>query len=825
MAEKRVSVRLAAVGGKQVRAELTGIGEAGTKSFGRLSREAQKVNDRLAGFAREVKSAETSADVFGKEMDRLRAKYDPLFRKSKQYEAELEELNRAQQVGALSTQQYDAALVRLNAQYQQSAVAVARMGQASRSALFQTQGMGGGIQNVAYQVGDFAVQVGAGTSAARALGLQLPQLLGGFGVVGAVAGAAVAVMVPLIGAFVSGGDEAKSFADTLKDLEGALGDYQSAVKDSFVTTDDMIAKYGDLSDAMKRVKDAMVGIKRSDELDKLNDTAKKIATSLGGLDKKYFLGISDAKVFADNNFMAKYGKNGTLKVSETFQKLIRDFDVSAESALKLTNAMRRLAAAEGPEEFLDAAQDLDNKLQDVFGAADKIPKPIKEMKDELVEAEKAAGELYSTMIDGEARLAASRLAQSAQTDLKTSEINWQFRDDPIEKAKALAGLKYDQAVKRYNDHKDLLDDETLKILKQTREEFVATAGAIANNTQRLREWEKSQRDAGKSTASATKNMLKFMESFDRQDVAIKHQIELLGKTGPQIAALQAKWKLLDAAKQDGIDLNGRLAGSMMTVREAIDAEAQSLGAETAQLELFTRNRALVEGFGQSLVSGLSKARDFDDVLGSLGKSLENIGQKLIEAALNMAIFGNAAGSLQGGSGLLGSLLSAVFGDSFSSIFGGMADGGAVHAATGGRIDASGGGRLSGPGGPRGDKIAAWLSAGEYVVNAVSAKKYAPLLEAINSDAFDIAREMANGGSVHNAPVSPPPIQTLRTIRSRASVTNTVNIGDINISVPEGTDPKDAAAIGREVRKQLDAAIDQRLQNHLRPRGMLSGKPY
>ena len=37
MAEKRVSVRLVAEGGRQVRAELEGIGDAGARGFGRLS--------------------------------------------------------------------------------------------------------------------------------------------------------------------------------------------------------------------------------------------------------------------------------------------------------------------------------------------------------------------------------------------------------------------------------------------------------------------------------------------------------------------------------------------------------------------------------------------------------------------------------------------------------------------------------------------------------------------------------------------------------------------------------------------------------------------
>ncbi len=52
MAEKRVSVRLSATGGKQVRAELEGIGNAGARGFGRLSSEMERANARLVGFWR-----------------------------------------------------------------------------------------------------------------------------------------------------------------------------------------------------------------------------------------------------------------------------------------------------------------------------------------------------------------------------------------------------------------------------------------------------------------------------------------------------------------------------------------------------------------------------------------------------------------------------------------------------------------------------------------------------------------------------------------------------------------------------------------------------
>jgi len=52
MAEKRVSVRLVAEGGRQVRAELEGVGAAGARGFGRLSREMDMANARVAAFAR-----------------------------------------------------------------------------------------------------------------------------------------------------------------------------------------------------------------------------------------------------------------------------------------------------------------------------------------------------------------------------------------------------------------------------------------------------------------------------------------------------------------------------------------------------------------------------------------------------------------------------------------------------------------------------------------------------------------------------------------------------------------------------------------------------
>lgn len=61
MSEKRVFVRLAAVGGRQVKAELQGVGEAGGRGMRRLSTEIDAANARLAAFTRRARIAAAAA--------------------------------------------------------------------------------------------------------------------------------------------------------------------------------------------------------------------------------------------------------------------------------------------------------------------------------------------------------------------------------------------------------------------------------------------------------------------------------------------------------------------------------------------------------------------------------------------------------------------------------------------------------------------------------------------------------------------------------------------------------------------------------------------
>lgn len=73
-----------------------------------------------------------------------------------------------------------------------------------------------------FQVGDFATQVGNGTSGFVAFGQQVPQFLGAFGAVGAVAGATIAILAPLAGKFFEARDGVQEAGQAAKDLTADL---------------------------------------------------------------------------------------------------------------------------------------------------------------------------------------------------------------------------------------------------------------------------------------------------------------------------------------------------------------------------------------------------------------------------------------------------------------------------------------------------------------------------------------------------------------------------------------------------------------------------
>ncbi len=203
------------------------------------------------------------------------------------------------------------------------------------------------------------------------------------------------------------------------------------------------------------------------------------------------------------------------------------------------------------------------------------------------------------------------------------------------------------------------------------------------------------------------------------------------------------------------------------IKEVSDAYGQQAEALAKAQQAFADANDLARGFADDMVSGLL---DGASAAETLANALDNVADKLLDMALNSLFDPNG--------GVLGGLFKGLTGLASGGQVSGS--GGIGHAATGGHI--------RGPGSGTSDSIPMMLSNGEYVVNAKQAKKYAPLLEAINSGTIG---KMAGGGLV--APRLP---RTSSVAAARAA-------GAVTVSMPITIDASgaDEAALSR-VQQQI-----------------------
>jgi hypothetical protein len=141
-----------------------------------------------------------------------------------------------------------------------------------------------GLQNFGFQVQDFAVQVGAGTSASQALAQQLPQLLSGFGLLGIAMGTASAIAIPLGSALLGVKEEAESF-------DAVLGSMNASVKELEETSraftagglTDLIEKYGEASAEVLLLIERQRQLALDNALGKAKDAIASFRNDVGGI--------------------------------------------------------------------------------------------------------------------------------------------------------------------------------------------------------------------------------------------------------------------------------------------------------------------------------------------------------------------------------------------------------------------------------------------------------------------------------------------------------------------------------------------------------------
>lgn len=345
MAEKKLTVRFSTQGGQQVGTDMQGIGQAGEQAFGQIERSQKSAADSAAVFEAALEREERA-------FRDLRASLDPAYAATQRYEAAVEQATQAVRMGIATQEEANRVI----------AMARGRMDGLTAGAVVVGRGMGsmrGQIQNAAFQIGDFATQVGAGTSASIALGQQLPQLLGGFGALGAILGAGVAIGVPLLAAaFRDADDAAASLTESVSALEQAMQNLQ-AVNEVYTADglQEQIDKYGELNEEIL----LLIERQRQYAIDRTILTASEAAagfkremSDLLGLLAEYNAFTESGASFPDDLAYA----------AEAAADLQDEFGLTVEQAQTLADALDTAMSTDEPEAMADALAVISGLLED-----------------------------------------------------------------------------------------------------------------------------------------------------------------------------------------------------------------------------------------------------------------------------------------------------------------------------------------------------------------------------------------------------------------------------------------------------------------------------
>lgn len=329
-------------------------------------------------------------------------------------------------------------------------------------------------QQAGYQIGDFAVQVQAGTNPLVAFSQQASQLLGFLGPWGAVAGAATAITAGLITAFTNGAEEALTFSDAIEDLQGSISSIEGQFAILNMSADELSRTYGEAADRVQRFALAHVEL--------------SIAQAQTRFREQIVLAQELVSVYTDgSSAVGEFGES--LDFSGQIRQLAEDFDISREQAADLLSELRAIADADTFEQQSAAADLLFQRLQAMDIPLRNIPDVLKEGLLEFITMNQEAAKLLALM-DGFA---------SGDTDddgggggggrrVKTIQEIIAERQQEIDQELELLSLTRERAAVREIEF-ELLNKYEGEITNSIREQVEATAEAMAADEERIRQLE------------------------------------------------------------------------------------------------------------------------------------------------------------------------------------------------------------------------------------------------------------------------------------------------------------------------------------------------
>lgn len=605
-------------------------------SRARANKQAETATRSLAAAVKQLTAAEQSTSsgshakraqdvaAYGAELDRLRAKFNPVFAASKAYESSLEELNMAHRVGAVSATEYDAALIDLNNRFQMITASSAAAGAGVLRMGRSTGQINADMRNLQFQLVDIGQALATaptmGIYALQNLGFQVAQIgqlyMGNGGFNQAIKDSAVQ-----IASFVR-------YAGPAVAVVGALAAGIATMRGEINRTSDVSVSFGDV----------VVGSIQA-AADAINDLlAPAIQAIAPWFQEAWDLVITATKlagnlIINSNRIAIEAIATGVRSIPDVFAAA---WGKAKEHAL---DAIASIAGAVDRVIFATVTG-----FNEAFGLDLKVPDATSKAYGSLLEAATDAGIAGSEAAD---RAAAAWEGFGARVG-KIAE------DDPM-------GRAFDAVSARAQ----------ARALARSEEGVVSGRGRGSSNN----EIDKAARELERLD-KAYKQIISNGQQFIAQQ---EMEGRAVGLTAEAANRMRYEFEFLNEAQRAGIDLTTEQTKRLMALAsQKADAEARTRSLTEAHEEAAAAQENLARGLAavsDRFTNAVQQADNFGDALKRMGIELLNMS---VQGLAGQGPLGPLLGSLlTGAAGVAGASYSPVSAGGFGSLSSGIyAKGGA-----------------------------------------------------------------------------------------------------------------------------------------------------
>ncbi|SPL63582.1 phage tail length tape measure family protein [Ochrobactrum soli] len=694
-----------------------------------VAQSAQLAFNRRLGVTDGITSDTRGSDIaaYGRELDNLRAKYNPLFAVIQQYRTAQADIRQAHSVGALSVDEMTSALQRERKAALENIAALKQRGAASGGARsFQTA-------NIAAQFQDIAVTSAMGMSPiqiALQQGTQLSAVFNEMGrgrdVIAGIGQAFMSIVSPVslvtIGTIAAGAALLQYVASSnqVKTIDEILAAHEQNIKRLGPAYEEAIEKQKKYTVESPLVVNIDL---KEDQRQAIERRAKEARVAMDriiagtwqdvGGDQPVMSRVFQPAERAISQFISsvRAGEPQVTRFREEIGKLSASGQLTSEAAKSLI-------------EYSKSAYEAETKLDNVSGVVDRYAASLQNVETTLnrLQPNRANRELqglWDKFRDGElsaqrlltainnlsfaspdlreARgeilrlVEAMQLAKETATGFANTTSKSDLGYDPSQPNRPLSDLNFNSRFGAENDAISKLQTQKRELERQPRKS--AAERQAERDANAYRDLVKSAQDridqlgleeqlVGKTGVAADTYRMKLELIQKAQDkgrtLSDEHRQELerlaasYGKVAERVAALTLSEEL--RFERDQLFRSSTEQRVASTLRSSgidpVSSQGQLLAGQIRLNEQLAENRDMALSFGQSLVSAFDDGKITIEELGKAGLSvLDRLVDKMLNDVINAIMqVGQAGAGIGGGGGGLFGFLGGLFSGGGSSFF-------------------------------------------------------------------------------------------------------------------------------------------------------------